>query len=371
MWKLLRPDAEKVLHDSLAQEYLERYYDILNEKKIANYLIMKRLGAEVSDTRNLPNLWEIHSELQDEFIKLRKKVDNKQVKFEDLKIPEYSYLDLKIDIARIILSDCHFCERNCRIDRIKGDLGYCKIDTTPYISSVHLHYGEEAPLIPSGTIFFCGCTFSCVFCQNFDISSDPRNGIEMSSKKLAQQANYLKKHEQARNINYVSPLAHTAAIIESLKHQTENVAQLWNSNHYCSLDTMYLINDLMDFWLPDFKYGNDDCALKYSNVKNYFTVLTRNLKMNYEHFGEEESKNTIIRILVLPNHLECCMFPILEWIADNIPKVLINIMAQYRPSYKVPRNNQYKEINRRPSQDEMIKVRKRATELGLAWKQVS
>ena len=127
----------------------------------------------------------------------------------------------------------------------------------------------------------------------------------------------------------------------------------------------------MDFWLPDLKYGNNKCAFKYSNVKNYFSILTRNLKMNYECFGVDESKNTIIRILVLPNHVECCMFPILEWIVDNIPNVLINIMGQYHPSYQVPISNSFKEINCFPSQEEMDAVRNHATKLGLSWQQVS
>ena len=367
----MRPDSMSIFNDPIAQEYLNRYFDILNNDRIANYLIMKTIEVDLPVKENIKDLWKIHTAKQEEFKQIRKDHDLKAINFKDLKPVKYSYLDLKVDIAKQILSDCHFCERNCHVDRVQRELGYCKIGSNPFISSAHLHYGEEAPLVPSGTIFFTGCTFSCVFCQNFDISSDPKNGLEIDSKKLAQYANHLKREENARNINYVSPLGHTCAIIESLKYQTQNVAQLWNSNHYCSLETINLINDIMDFWLPDFKYGNDECALKYSNAKNYFTIITRNLKLNYQHFGTDESKNTIIRILVLPNHVECCMIPILDWIADNIPKVLINIMGQYRPTYKVPRNENFKEINCYPSKEEMNKVQNHATKLGLAWKQVS
>ncbi|NHI92939.1 MAG: pyruvate formate lyase-activating protein [Candidatus Lokiarchaeota archaeon] len=367
----MRPDSSSILNDSVAQNYLNRYYELLKEKKIANYLIMKKLEVDLGKDDSFSNLWNVHNQKQEEFKALRKNIDKNKQKFEDLEVAAYSFLDLKIDIARLILSNCHFCERNCNVNRISGELGYCRIGPNPYISSAHLHYGEESPLVPSGTIFFSGCTFSCVFCQNFDISSDPRNGIEIDSIKLAHYANHLKREENARNINYVSPLAHSASIIESLKYQTQNVAQLWNSNHYCSVDTINLINDIIDFWLPDFKYGNDKCALKYSNAKDYFSILTRNLKMNYDHFDAHQSKNTIIRILILPNHVECCVIPILNWIKNNTPKVLINIMGQYRPTYKVPKNELYKEISRYPSSGEMDQVREYADELKLAWRQVS
>ena len=230
-----------------------------------------------------------------------------------------------------------------------------------------MHFGEEAPLIPSGTIFFTGCTFSCVFCQNYDISTNPQEGSLIDPKKLAAYANSLARDEKAKNINYVSPLAHTYGIVSSMKYQNVNVAQLWNSNHYCSLDTMKIISDLFDIWLPDFKYGNDDCALRLSNAKNYWKIITRNHKIIYESKGE-----IIIRHLVMPNHLECCTKPILEWISKNIPNVLVNIMAQYHPEHLVRRYpNKFKDINRTPTNTEVQDAKKFADELGIHWRAVS
>ncbi|MHA1329373.1 MAG: hypothetical protein ACTSRH_19030 [Promethearchaeota archaeon] len=120
----------------------------------------------------------------------------------------------------------------------------------------------------------------------------------------------------------------------------------------------------MDFWLPDFKYGNNECAEKYSGVKNYYDVLTRNLKIIHD----EGSGEIIIRHLVMPNHVECCSIPILEYIATEIPKCVVNIMGQYRPEYHAYK---YSEINRRPSSEEMLRVKAYAKDLGILYEPVS
>ncbi|MHC1591962.1 MAG: radical SAM protein, partial [Candidatus Helarchaeales archaeon] len=270
-----------------------------------------------------------------------------------------------------IITECHFCERKCKVNRLNGEKGYCRIGAIPKIYSAHLHFGEEAPLVPSGTIFFMGCTFSCVFCQNFDISSDPDGGVEAPPEKLASLANHLIRNERALNVNYVTPLANVFGILSSMKFQTQNGAQLWNSNHYCSKETMKLIKDIMDFWLPDFKYGNNECAEKYSNAPNYLETVQRNLKMHHEWLEKNGfSQNTIIRHLVMPNHVECCTIPILEWISTNLPGVMVNIMEQYHPSYKVNRTT-FPEINRRLTSEELSLARSHATKLGIIWKPVS
>jgi putative pyruvate formate lyase activating enzyme len=185
----------------------------------------------------------------------------------------------------------------------------------------------------------------------------------VNARKLGAIANELAR-EGVKNINYVTPLPNTNVIIESLKTQTENITQLWNSNMYCSKDTMKLILELMDFWLPDFKYGNDDCAKKYSLVPHFFEAVARNHKIAYG----EGSGEMIIRHLVMPNHIDCCTKPILDWIAKNCPKAVVNIMAQYHPCYQA---HKYPEINRRPTNKELTESREYASKLGILWEPVS
>jgi putative pyruvate formate lyase activating enzyme len=241
-----------------------------------------------------------------------------------------------------------------------------------YVSSAFLHHGEEAPLVPSGTIFFQGCNFECVFCQNYDISQVWKGTrcIEEVSQKvdnitLAEIAENLAK-KGAKNINYVGgdPIPNLHTIIGNLKYQKTNICQLWNSNFFLTNKSLSLIIDLMDFWLPDFKYGNNDCGEKYSGVKNYFNILSR----NHKRIHDEGSGEIIIRHLVMPNHVECCSKPILDFIAREIPKCVVNIMGQYRPEYD---SYKFPEINRRPTSEEIKEVQHYADDLSILYKPVS
>jgi len=218
--------------------------------------------------------------------------------------------------------------------------------------------------IPSiRALFFESCNFQCQFCQNSDISQEPAWTVAVNGRKLAAIANELAR-AGVKNINYVTPLPNTYVIIESLKYQTENITQLWNCNMYCSKETMKLLLELIDFWLPDFKYFEDSHAEKYSKVFPFFEPVARNHKMAHD----EGSGEMIIRHLVMPNHVECCTKPILEWIAQNCPRAVVNIMAQYRPCYRA---HEYPEINRRPSNKEIEEARDYATKLGILWEPVS
>jgi putative pyruvate formate lyase activating enzyme len=296
-----------------------------------------------------------------------KEVDAKEGLVSLTESAETSFLDTKIELARRILQNCHFCERKCGVDRTRDERGWCKLGPESRISSAFLHTGEEAPLVPSGTIFFASCCFSCAFCQNADISTNPNSGDIAQPHQLASVAEALYR-EGALNINYVGgdPIPNTHSILSSMRFQSSNVTQLWNSNLYCSEDTMRLLAEVIDIWLPDFKYGNDECALRLSGAKDYFGIVSRN------HMKAYKSGEVIIRHLVLPNHVECCTYPILDWVSKNMPNCLVNLMDQYRPEHRVraqPRD--FPEISRRVTTDEMRKVRARAEELGLCWAPVS
>jgi Uncharacterized Fe-S protein PflX, homolog of pyruvate formate lyase activating proteins len=210
------------------------------------------------------------------------------------------------------------------------------LDRRSRVASYFIHIGEEAPLVPSGTIFFTGCNLRCVYCQNWDISQRPENGIEVDEADLASMQIELRASE-ARNINWVGgePTPNLHVIIPSLRILAEkgiNVPQLWNSNLYLTPEGMRLIIHLMDIWLPDFKYGNDQCALRYSVAPRYVEVVSRNLKMICDR-----DEDIIIRHLVLPGHVECCTRPVLRWIAHNCPRAIVNVMDQYHPDYLSPK----------------------------------
>ena len=181
------------------------------------------------------------------------------------------------------------------------------------------------------------------------------------------------KREGARNINYVGgdPTPNTQNILVCIRETKTNIPQLWNSNMYCSKECMKLLLDVMDFWLPDFKYGNDECAKRLRRVSNYWEIVSRNHKMAHDETVEPGTSGMIIRHLVLPGHIECCTVPVLEWIAKNCPKALVNIMEQYRPLHEVPRNKEFSDIDRRVTYEEMQQAYRIADELGIIWQPVS
>ncbi len=314
---------------------LPRYTAILEGKQKSKYLTCKTIPVAYGAGNNLETLWHIHDSHHDS---CHKKM-------------ETPLLDLKMFIAEKIVHKCHLCERRCGTDRTKTE-GECGVSHSQ-IASEFLHYGEEHILVPSYTIFFSGCTFRCVFCQNWDISQKICGGY-IEPERLADKI----EASEGINVNWVGgePTPNLPYIFQILGYCKRNVPQVWNSNMYCSQETMKLLCDVMDVYLTDFKFGNDRCAQRLSGIDNYWKIISRNHLIAYDQ-GE-----MIIRHLVLPNHIDCCSVPILDWIGENIPGALVNIMAQYRPCYKATR---YRDIDRPVSRAEFQRVVDYGKEQGL------
>ena len=280
---------------------------------------------------------------------------------EDKEKPKFKKADLKKLEAQAfeITSKCELCERKCKAARLKGEKGYCRAPAGLRISSIFAHYGEEYFFIPSLTIFFMGCTFSCAFCQNWEISQWYEQGYELSPQELAEA---IELHApECRNINLVGgePTPYLPWIIQTLKHVKASLPVIWNSNFYMSEKTMKILNEMVDVYLSDWKYGNNACAERLSNAKNYMAVIERN------HLMAFESGELVIRHLVLPSHVECCTKPVLERISELFgDKAIVNIMAQYRPEYRAKR---LEDISRYPSQKELEEAWSHAEKLGLNW----
>ena len=316
-------------------------------------------------------LWEEHGRLRIEFLNQFNEFKVGKASLAEFDKPRFTLLDLKVTLLNRILHECVFCEWWCKVDRVEGKrLGACHLDRTARVASFFLHTGEEPPLVDqhgSGTVFFTSCTFKCVYCQNFDISQDPHAGAPVSPEELSLIFKGL-KGEGAANINLVGgePTPNLHIIMQALNHTSINVPILWNSNMYLTSEAMRILTDVVDIWLPDFKWGNNHCALKYSRITRYLEVVSRN------HTIAQEDGDMIIRHLIMPGHVECCTKPILNWIAMNCPRALVNVMTQYRPEYLVLREpTKYHEIARRPNMEEVREAYGYADKLGLIWKPVS
>ncbi|NHJ00666.1 MAG: radical SAM protein [Candidatus Heimdallarchaeota archaeon] len=375
MLRLIRQNFDSILEKPIFKHRFKHYQAVLKGKEYARYLIAKKTPVNVSslENKNLDQLWEYHKTGRVNFNHLRIQLKDKYSPLGSLPTPSISFLDLKCKIATEIIKSCHFCERRCRVDRSANKIGFCRLNHKSIVTSAFLHIGEEPPLIPSGTVFFTGCTFSCVFCQNWSISQEWgdiqnfREGRIVSPSELARIISKLSL-EGARNINWVGgdPTPNIHTILESLKYFEKNVIQLWNSNMYTSQEGMDLILDIMDFWLPDLKFFENDFALKMTKAKNYWEVITRNIKYAYD-YGEPEM---IVRHLVMPERVKADTFSILEWCANNVPEAFVNIMGQWYPDHKILDNPNHALLDRRISREELEESRDFADQLGILWRDV-
>lgn len=344
-----RPDANAVLKDKMAQASLARYFAAMQDEKPAKFMMAKKLPAEFSENDPIEKLWQKHARLTEEFCRFETEIDSQQRNLKKMPTPEKSYLDLKTEIASRILASCHFCTRRCGPNRFEGRKGYCRCGSEITVSSIFEHAGEEPELVPSGTVFTMGCTMHCKHCQNWTISQWMEEGEVYQPEILAKEVERLRING-CRNANLVGgePTPWLQQWLKSFKHVNVNIPIVWNSNSYYSPETVQLLAGFADVYLLDFKYGPSECAQKLSDAPNYWKVCT------YNHLEAKKYGELVIRILVLPRHLECCTKPTVDWIAQNLgTRTRVNVMFQFRPewrAYEIP------ELRRRLTRDEMEKA---------------
>ncbi len=357
-----RPDSVEILRDRDAIVRFNRYWRILVGKAIAKYLICKKIEVEKYDPTDEDEMWVIHDNAMERLKELLSEKTDEEIEkwYRSQPKKENNLLKLKRDLAWKILENCRFCERKCGVNRVDGQKGVCKLGKEARISSIFIHVGEEPELVPSYTIFFSRCNFMCVYCQNWDISQRT-TGVIMSPIEVALAIEEHWNNHQIRNVNWVGgdPTPNIHFILDVLINLEASVPQVWNSNFYNSIEALKILDGIIDLWLPDFKYGNNECALRLSKVPKYFDVVTRNFKI-VNNNGDE----ILIRHLVLPNHLECCTRPILRWIKENmdLSHVRVNVMAQYRPEYQA---HKYPDISRRLRREEFLEAITYAKQLGI------
>lgn len=270
------------------------------------------------------------------------------------------------------VNPCVLCPRNCRVSRSQGQIGFCGISDEPVVSSVTPHFGEESVLVGpggSGTIFFAGCNLRCVFCQNYDISHG-RAGHRTSIEQLARHMLDLQRMG-CSNINLVTPThvaAPIAAALELARDDGLTLPTVYNSGGYDSVETLQLLEGLIDIYMPDMKYADAKVAEELSGAKDYPQVNFAAVKEMHRQVGNLQVENglatrgLLVRHLVLPNNLAGSL-EVIDFLADEIsPHTTVNVMDQYRPCYQA---HLHPEINRRPTRDELSAPRRYALGKGL------
>ncbi|RKY44844.1 MAG: radical SAM protein [Candidatus Omnitrophota bacterium] len=269
------------------------------------------------------------------------------------------------------LENCNICPRNCGVNRLKGEVGFCKTTHLAKVDSFFLHFGEEPELVGrggSGTIFFSWCNLGCIYCQNYPISH-LGEGREVSKEELAEMMITLQDNG-AENINFVTPTHVVAQIVEALSLAIQKGLSLplvYNCGGYESVETLKVIEGVFDIYMPDVKYSDDSVASKLSSAPNYWEVVKEVLKEMHRQVGDLviiggiAKKGLLIRHLVLPSRL-AGSFKILDFIKEEISvDTYINIMEQYRPCFNA---HYIKELSRRPTIEEFKEVLDYARKLG-------
>ncbi|HTN68179.1 MAG TPA: radical SAM protein [Dysgonamonadaceae bacterium] len=290
-----------------------------------------------------------------------------------LKTLEKGDLSKKVEDAKKHINNCNLCPHKCGVNRIEK-VGICKASHRAIVSSYGPHMGEERVLVGhrgSGTIFFGYCNLSCVYCQNYELSAYGE-GNTVSNEELAQMMLSLQNHYGCHNINLVTPTHFVTNILEAVYLAARSGLKLpivYNSGGYESLETLRLLEGVIDIYMPDFKYSSTESGKRYSKVPDYPKRAKEALKEMDRQVGDLKvnSKNIaysglLIRHLMLPGGLEDSK-EVLEFIKEELsPNVLVNLMNQYYPSHKA---FEYKEISKRLDYMEYKEAYNYGKELGL------
>ena len=268
------------------------------------------------------------------------------------------------------LKNCHLCPKNCGVNRYKK-LGFCRSSADLFVSYYSLHMWEE-PIISgnhgSGTIFFSNCNLKCIFCQNRKISNDGY-GKKISLDRLSKIMLEL-QDKGAHNINLVTPTHYAPLIKYSINMIKDkiHIPVVYNTSSYENVDTIRMMKDIVNIYLADFKYFDNELGKKYSNCDNYRECAIKSIDEMYKQVGKFIIKDDlmvsglIVRVLVLPGHIDDSK-KIIKYLYDKYKdNIIISIMNQYTPLFHIEK---YENLNRKVNDSEYDEIINYACDLGV------
>lgn len=305
-----------------------------------------------------------------------------------------SYLELlatgelarRVDKLEALLASCTVCPRDCLNNRLENEIAACYSGRLPVVSSYTAHFGEEPALSGTqgaGNIFFGNCNLRCVYCQNYQISQTHKEQIknEVTHERLASMMLELQERG-CHNINFVSPTHFAPQMARAILLAAARGLHLpivYNTNAYDSVEVLRLLDGIIDVYLPDLKYAEDEAGYLYSKVRSYTEYARRAVAEMYRQMGDELvfgddgllKRGLVIRLLVLPNDL-AGVRESLEWIRDNLsPRVAVSMMAQYYATNVAATDERYIMLSRRITESEWLRALSALDELGMeeGWMQ--
>jgi putative pyruvate formate lyase activating enzyme len=294
--------------------------------------------------------------------------------------PSYLKLDREGKLAKRVaalisnLEACKICPRECGVNRLADEKGFCRTGRKVRVASYSPHYGEEAPLVGksgSGTIFVSSCNLFCSFCQNYDISH-LNEGIEVGPEQLAAMMIELAQRD-CHNINVVTPTHVVPQLLEALVIAIEaglRIPLVYNSGGYDRVETLELLDGVFDIYMPDFKFWDNRWAERYCQASDYREAASAAVKEMHRQVGDLRidkegiaEQGLLVRHLVMPDRIAGTQ-EIAEFLAREIsPNTYVNIMVQYRPCGAGPQDTY---INRRLSSAEYREAVTAASQAGLS-----
>ncbi|MFB3881778.1 MAG: radical SAM protein [Armatimonadota bacterium] len=263
--------------------------------------------------------------------------------------PAYSHLAAaelaeRAAALRELMRACRLCPRRCGVDRLAGETGACRTGDRPVVSSYGPHFGEERPLVGrggSGTIFLTHCNLHCIFCQNYDISQlgDGR----VTTVEYVAEVMLALQEQGCHNINWVSPTHQAPALVEATAIARTRGLRLpivYNCGGYESVETLRLLDGIVDIYMPDAKYGDNETGRLLSGVPDYWDRSREALAEMHRQAGDLQfdgqglaTHGLLVRHLVLPANLANTAV-VMECLAGLSRDTYVNVMAQYRPTYR-------------------------------------
>ena len=285
----------------------------------------------------------------------------------------------RVEALEKLLESCSICPKNCGNNRLKDEIAACYSGRLPIVSSYTAHFGEEPCLSGThgaGNIFFGNCNLRCVYCQNFQISQTwkTQKKNEITHERLAEMMLELQA-KGCHNIGFVSPTHFVPQMARAILIAAEKGLRLpivYNTNAYDSVEILRLLDGIVDVYLPDLKYADDEAGFEYSKVRSYKTFAREAIKEMFRQTGDELTfdeigllqKGLVIRLLVLPNDL-AGIEENLRWIKEELsPKTAISLMAQYYATNKAATDSRYILLSRRISEREWFNAVSLLEELG-------
>ena len=303
-----------------------------------------------------------------------------------LRLLDQGELPGRIEALEALLERCTVCPRDCLNNRLKDEIAACYSGRLPIVSSYTAHFGEEPGLVGTrgaGNIFFGNCNLRCVYCQNYQISQTHKQQTknELSHERLAEIMLELQA-KGCHNINFVSPTHFAPQMARSILLAAErglNLPIVYNTNAYDSVEVLRLLDGIVDVYLPDLKYAEDEAGYLYSKVKGYKEYARLAIAEMYRQVGHElvlgadglVKRGLIVRLLVLPNDIGGVRES-LEWIRDELsPRVAVSLMAQYYPTHQAATSKRHVLLSRRITETEWLRAVTALDELGMdeGWMQ--